>query len=222
MGGTSLITGVEDAVARYMAGLLPPEAGLHARLRAETARMPRAVMQVSREQGRFMQLLLRVCGARRTIEIGVFTGYSTLVTAEALPEDGRVIACDVSEEWTSIARRYWQEAGVAHKIDLRIAPALQTLDALLAAGEAESFDFAFIDADKGNHAAYYERCLQLLRPGGLIALDNALWHGRVADPSNREADTLSLDALNRFVATDLRVDASLIACGDGLHLARKR
>lgn len=222
MGGSTLITGVEQPVAEYIAALLPPETGVHARLRAETTRMPQAVMQVSREQGLFMQLLLQATGARRTLEIGVFTGYSTLITAEALPADGHILACDVSEEWTAIARRYWQEAGVAHKIDLRIAPALQTLDVLLAAGEAGSFDFAFIDADKGNHAAYYERCLQLLRPGGLIALDNALWHGRVADPSNHEPDTLSLDALNRFVATDPRVDASLIACGDGLHLARKR
>ncbi len=222
MGGSTLITGIEPPIAGYIASLLPSETGVHARLRAETARMPQAVMQVSREQGLFMQLLLQATGARRTLEIGVFTGYSTLITAEALPADGHILACDVSEEWTAIARRYWQEAGVAHKIDLRIAPALQTLDALLAAGEAGSFDFAFIDADKGNHAAYYERCLQLLRPGGLIALDNALWHGRVADPSNHEPDTLSLDALNRFVATDPRVDASLIACGDGLHLARKR
>jgi predicted O-methyltransferase YrrM len=222
MGGSTLITGLEQPIAEYIAALLPPETGVHARLRAETARMAQAVMQVSREQGLFMQFLLRAIGARRTLEIGVFTGYSALITAEALPADGHIIACDVSEEWTSIARRYWQEAGVAHKIDLRIAPALQTLDALLAAGEAGSFDFAFIDADKGNHAAYYERCLQLLRPGGVIALDNALWHGRVADPSNHEPDTLSLNALNRFVATDPRVDASLIACGDGLHLARKR
>ncbi len=222
MGGSTLITGVEQPVAEYIASLPPTETGVNARLRAETARMPQAVMQVSREQGLFMQLLLQAIGARRTLEIGVFTGYSTLITAEALPADGHILACDVSEEWTAIARRYWQEAGVAHKIDLRIAPALQTLDALLAAGEAGSFDFAFIDADKGNHAAYYERCLQLLRPGGLIALDNALWHGRVADPSNHEPDTLSLDALNRFVAMDPRVDASLIACGDGLHLARKR
>lgn len=222
MGGTSFITGVEDAVARYMAGLLPAETGIHARLRAETARMPGAVMQVSQEQGRFMQLLLRLCGARRTIEIGVFTGFSTLITAEALPEDGRVIACDVSEEWTAIARRYWAEAGVAHKIDLRIAPAMQTLDALLAAGQSGSFDFAFIDADKENQADYYERCLQLLRPGGLLVLDNALWHGRVADPANRDIDTLAIDALNGSMARDPRVEACLLACGDGLHLARKR
>lgn len=222
MGGTSFITGVEDAVARYMAGLLPAETGIHARLRGETARMPGAMMQVSQEQGRFMQLLLRLCGARRTIEIGVFTGFSTLITAEALPEDGRVIACDVSEEWTAIARRYWAEAGVAHKIDLRIAPAMQTLDALLAAGQSGSFDFAFIDADKENQADYYERCLQLLRPGGLLVLDNALWHGRVADPANRDIDTLAIDALNGSMARDPRVEACLLACGDGLHLARKR
>jgi predicted O-methyltransferase YrrM len=222
MGGTSLITGVEDAIAGYMTGLLPPETGVHARLRAETAGMPGAVMQVSQEQGRVMQMLLGLCGARRTIEIGVFTGFSTLVTAEALPADGRVIACDVSEEWTSIAQRYWQEAGVAHKIDLRIAPALQTLDALLAAGEAASFDFAFIDADKENQADYYERCLQLLRPGGLLMLDNALWHARVADPADNSPDTLAIRELNRRMAADSRTQACLIACGDGLHLARKR
>lgn len=222
MGGTTFITGVEDGVARYMSGLLPVETGVHARLRAETSRMPGAVMQVSQEQGRFMQMLLRLCGARRTLEIGVFTGFSTLITAEALPGDGRVIACDVSEEWTSIARRYWQEAGVAHKIDLRIAPALQTLDALLAAGEAASFDFAFIDADKENQAAYYERCLGLLRPGGLLMLDNALWHARVADPADASADTCAIRALNRAMAEDPRVETCLLACGDGLHLARKR
>ena len=222
MGGTTFITGVEQDIARYMEGLLPAEAGVHARLRAETAGMPGAVMQVSQEQGRFMQMLLRLCGARRTIEIGVYTGFSTLITAEALPADGRVVACDVSEEWTSIARRYWQEAGVAHKIDLRLAPAMQTLDALLAAGEAASFDFAFIDADKENQSDYYERCLQLLRPGGLLMLDNALWHGRVADPAVRDIDTLAIDALNRSMARDPRVEACLVACGDGLHLARKR
>ena len=222
MGGTTFITGVEQDIARYMAGLLPAETGVHARLRAETAGMPGAVMQVSQEQGRFMQMLLRLCGARRTIEIGVYTGFSTLITAEALPADGRVVACDVSEEWTSIARRYWQEAGVAHKIDLRIAPAMQTLDALLAAGEAASFDFAFIDADKENQSDYYERCLQLLRPGGLLMLDNALWHGRVADPAVRDIDTLAIDAMNRSMARDPRVEACLVACGDGLHLARKR
>ena len=222
MGGTTFITGVEDGVARYMSALLPAETGVHARLRAETARMPGAVMQVSQDQGRCMQMLLRLCGARRTLEIGVFTGFSTLITAEALPADGRVIACDVSEEWTSIARRYWQEAGVAHKIDLRIAPALQTLDALLAAGEAGSFDFAFIDADKENQSAYYERRLTLLRPGGLLMLDNALWHARVADPADTSADTLAIRELNRRMAADPRTEACLIACGDGLHLARKR
>ena len=222
MGGTSFITGVEPGVAGYMETLLPRETGVHARLRAETSRMPGAVMQVSQEQGRFMQMLLRLIGARRTIEIGVFTGFSTLVTAEALPEDGRIVACDVSEEWTSIARRYWQEAGVAHKIDLRIAPALHTLDALLAAGESGCFDFAFIDADKENQSAYYEHCLQLLRPGGLLMLDNALWHARVADPADQSAGTLAIRALNRTMADDPRVEACLVACGDGLHLARKR
>lgn len=222
MGASSFITGVDAPTADYLQGLLPPESAVHARLRAETALLPRAVMQIGHEQARFMQLLLRLSGARRTVEIGVFTGYSALITAEALPEDGRVIACDINAEWTTLAQRYWAEAGVAHKIDLRLAPALQTLDALIAAGEEGAFDFAFIDADKGNGINYYERCLRLLRPGGLVALDNALWDGLTADPAAGDADTLAIRALNAHIASDPRVDACLAVCGDGLHLARKR
>lgn len=222
MGGTAFITGVDGPTSVYLKSLLPPEGPLHARLRAETALLPRAVMQIGHEQARFMQFLLKLSGARRTIEIGVFTGYSALITAEALPEDGRVLACDLSEAWTSIARRYWAEAGVAQKIDLRIAPALQTLDALIAAGEEGSYDFAFIDADKGNGINYYERCLRLLRPGGFVAVDNTLWDGLVADPAATDPDTLAIRALNELLAVDPRVDACLAVCGDGLHLARKR
>jgi predicted O-methyltransferase YrrM len=222
MGGSAFITGVDGPTSRYLQSLLPPEGTVHARLRAETARLPRAVMQIGHEQARFMQLLLRLSGAKRTIEIGVFTGYSALITAEVLPEDGRVVACDISEEWTSIARRYWQEAGVDKKIDLRLAPAMETLDALIAAGEEGSYDFAFIDADKGNGINYYERCLRLLRPGGLVAVDNTLWDGLVADPGARDADTLAIRALNAHLASDSRVDACLAVSGDGLHLARKR
>jgi len=222
MGASAFITGVDAATASYLRGLLPPEGAVHARLRAETARLPRAVMQIGHEQARFMQLLLRLSGAKRTIEIGVFTGYSTLITAEALPADGEVIACDVNAEWTAIAQRYWQEAGQAHKIALRLAPALQTLDALIAAGEESSFDFAFFDADKGNGIPYYERCLQLLRPGGLVMADNALWDGLTADPAAHDADTLAIRALNAHLASHPRVESYLAVCGDGLHLARKR
>jgi predicted O-methyltransferase YrrM len=216
------ITGLGTPIANYLDGLLPPEPAVCAALRAETAALPEARMQISHDQARFMQLLLRAIGARNTLEIGVFTGYSTLITAAALPPVGRVIACDVSVEWTDIARRHWQAAGVAGRIDLRIAPALQTLDGLIADGLHGSFDFAFIDADKRSYAAYFERCLTLLRPDGLILFDNALWDGRVADASNQEPDTIAIRAVNRLVAADPRVDAYLAVCGDGIHLARKK
>jgi len=178
-------------------------------------------MQITPEQGQFMQLLLRTLGARRTIEIGVFTGYSALCTALALPADGQVIACDVSEEWTAIGRRYWLEAGVADKIDLRLSPAVETLDALLADGQAGQFDFAFIDADKDNYDAYYERCLQLVRPGGIIAVDNVLWHGDVIDPSKQDPDTVAIRALNRKLHLDPRIELSMLPMGDGLTVARR-
>jgi caffeoyl-CoA O-methyltransferase len=168
-----------------------------------------------------MTLLVKLIGARKTLEVGVFTGYSSLCTARGLPDDGHIIACDMSAEWTAIARRYWAEAGLAHKIDLRLAPALQTLDALLAAGEVGTFDFAFIDADKTNYDAYYERALQLVRTGGLIAFDNTLWYGKVADESVQDADTVALRALNRKLAQDERVMTSQLTVGDGLTLALK-
>jgi len=190
------------------------------RLREETAQMPNAGMQISPDQGQFMSLLVKLIGARRYLEIGVFTGYSSLAVALALPEDGQVVACDVSEEYTSMARRYWQEAGVAGKIDLRIAPASQTLKVL--ADEGTSFDFAFIDADKSGYRDYYERALTLLRPGGLIAIDNVLWAGRIVDMKKTDPDTLALRDLNAALTADERIDLALVPIGDGLTLARKK
>ena len=190
-------------------------------LREATRSHPRAGMQISPEQGQFMALLVKLIGARHALEIGVFTGYSALSVALALPADGRILACDISEEYTRIGRPYWERAGVAHKIDLRLAPALETLDAELAAGAAGRYDFAFIDADKTGYASYVERCLQLLRPGGLIAIDNVLWSGAVARPA-RDEDTRALQALNERLHGDERIDLSMLPVGDGLTLARKR
>ena len=167
--------GLEQNLYDYLLSVSLREPTILTQLRQETAQMPRSIMQISPEQGQFMALLVKLIGAKKTLEVGVFTGYSSLVVALALPADGKIVACDVSEEYTSVARRYWQDAGVADKIDLHIAPALETLDKLLTAGEAVTFDFAFIDADKGNYENYYERCLELIRPGGLIAIDNVLW-----------------------------------------------
>jgi predicted O-methyltransferase YrrM len=178
-------------------------------------------MQISPEQGQFMALLVKLIGAKKTLEIGVFTGYSSLVVALALPADGKIVACDVSEEYTNIARRYWQQAGVEDKIDLHIAPALETLDHLLAAGEAGTFDFAFIDADKGNYENYYERSLQLIRPGGLIAIDNVLWSGKVADTEIQDNQTNKIRAVNRKLHQDSRITLSLVPIADGLTLAMK-
>ena len=192
-----------------------------AALREATRGHPWSGMQISPEQGQFMALLVKLIDARRCIEIGVFTGYSALTVALALPDDGRLLACDISDDYTRIGRPFWAQAGVAHKIDLQLAPALATLDARLAAGEAGSYDFAFIDADTSAYDAYYERCLQLLRPGGLIAIDNTLWGGSVARPST-DADTLALQALNLKLHADQRVDQSLLPFSDGLTLARKR
>ena len=191
------------------------------RLREETARDSMARMQIAPEQGQLMQLLVRLMGARRYLEVGVFTGYSSLAVALALPAGGRIVACDVSENWTRMARRYWAEAGVAEKVDLRLAPALQTLDGLIAGGAAGSFDFAFIDADKTGYSAYYERALTLVRTGGLIAVDNTLWEGRVANPKARDADTRAIRDFNRRLRDDPRVHQCLVPIGDGLSLAIK-
>ena len=188
------------------------------RLREETASHPRASMQVPSEEGQFLQLLVKMIGARRTIEIGVFTGYSSLAVALALPEDGRIVACDISDEFTSVARRYWAEAGIAHKIDLRVAPAGDSLDALLASGAAGTFDFAFIDADKTGYRGYYEQCLKLVRRGGVIALDNMFQGGKVMDSSGAES-VRAIQALNDFIHADERVDALLLPFSDGVTLA---
>jgi len=213
---------ITDEIHRYLLAHSVREPEVLARLRAATASLPQAQMQIGPEQGQLMGLLARLVGAKRCIEIGVFTGYSSLAVALALPEDGRILACDVSEEWTAIARRFWREAGVEHKIELKLQPATRTLEQLLAAGETGRYDFAFIDADKPSYDTYYELLLKLLRPGGLIALDNTLWSGHVADPNNRDPNTVALRALNDKLHRDERVDLSLLPVGDGLTLARKR
>ena len=212
---------LNDQLYDYLLANSLREHPAQAALRAATANHPHAGMQISPEQGQLMALLVKLIGARNTIEIGVFTGYSALAVALALPEGGRVLACDISEDYTRIGRPFWEQAGVAEKIDLRLAPALQTLDARLAEGAAGSYDFAFIDADKTSYDAYYERCLQLLRTGGLIAIDNVLWSGAVARPADSD-DTRALQALNRKLHRDERVDIALLPIGDGLTLARKR
>jgi len=215
---------VDDRLYEYLVSLSVREPELLARLREETAERTgdRRNMQISPEQGQFMGLLAKLTGTRKALEVGVFTGYSSLSVALALPPDGRLVACDVSEEWTSIARRYWQEAGVADKIQLELAPAVETLDALIANGEAGTFDFAFIDADKGNYDTYYERALELIRTGGLIAVDNTLWSGKVADPTVTDADTEAIRAFNEKLHGDERVDLSVLPIADGVSLARKR
>jgi predicted O-methyltransferase YrrM len=213
---------ITDDIHRYLVEHSVREPEVLARLRAATASMPQAQMQIGAEQGQLMALLARLVGARRCIEIGVFTGYSSIAVALALPEDGRILACDVSEEWTAIARRFWREAGVEHKIELKLQPAARTLEQLLAAGEAGRYDFAFIDADKPAYDTYYELLLKLLRPGGLIALDNTLWSGHVANAADRDPNTVALRALNDKLHRDERIDLSLLPVGDGLTLARKR
>ncbi|HEV2161379.1 MAG TPA: class I SAM-dependent methyltransferase [Stellaceae bacterium] len=206
----------------YMLSVSSRETALMARLREETAKMPGAGMQIPPMQGQFLAFLVSLIGARRGIEIGTFTGYSALWVAAALPDDGKLICCDVNETTTAVARRYWKEAGVDRKIELRLAPALDTLKALLTSGGAGTFDYVFIDADKENYDAYYERALELLHTGGLIVFDNMLWGGAVADDGKRDADTLALKALNAKLHNDKRIDLSLLYIGDGVTLARKR
>jgi len=213
---------LDDRLQRYVAAHGVRETTLQRELRRITQRMPRASMQIGAVQGALLQVLVRATGARRCLEIGTFTGYSALAVALALPRDGRIVCCDVSEEWTAIARRYWKRAGVAAKVDLRIAPALETLAALLKQGKAGKFDFAFIDADKANYANYYERCLKLVRRGGLIAVDNTLWGGSVVDRRDRTVDTRAIRAFNRKLIRDRRVDIALVPVGDGLSLAVRR
>ena len=213
---------IDDRVYRYIVDHSLRETPEMRELRDVTQRQELSRMQIAPEQGQFMALLVELMGARRIIEVGTFTGYSALCMAQAMPEDGELICCDLSEQWAEIGIPYWERAGVGQRIDLRIAPALATLDGLLASGRAGSFDMAFIDADKTNYANYFERCLALLRPGGLLMFDNTLWGGAVADPAASDADTIALRALNSQLHEDRRVSISLVPIGDGLTLARKR
>jgi predicted O-methyltransferase YrrM len=211
-----------DRLAAYVREVGTRENETQRELRAATAGHPEVEMQIGADQGQVMGFLVRLIGARRALEIGVFTGYSALSVAAALPEDGQLIACDVSEEYTSVGRPFWNKAGVAARIDLRLGPALATLDALLARGEAGKFDFAFIDADKPNYDGYYERCLKLVRKRGLIAIDNVLWSGAVADPKENGDSTKTLRAINRKIQADDRVEMCMLAIGDGLTLVSPR
>ena len=213
---------LNDALYEYLLSVSLREPDVLCRLREETAKMPQHNMQISPEQGQFIALLVELTGARKCLEVGTFTGYSTLSVALALPEDGQIVACDISEEFTSRAKPYWQKAGVAGKIDLRLGPALETLDALIADGESGAFDFAFIDADKVNYQGYFQRALDLIRRGGLIIVDNVLWSGAVVDPARDDEDTEAIRAFNQARAGDPRISLSLVPIGDGLTLARKR
>jgi predicted O-methyltransferase YrrM len=210
------------AVERYVMRDIARETEVQKRLRAETARLPQAGMQIGADEAALLALLVRAIGATRALEIGTFTGYSALAVAAALPREGRLVCCDINEEWTAIARRYWKEAGLAERIELRLGPALDTLAALRAEHGVGSFDFAFIDADKSSYDAYYESCLTLIRSGGLIAIDNTLWSGKVADPKAHDVDTDALRALNAKIRDDKRVESCLLTVGDGVMLALKR
>lgn len=209
-------------LCEYMHGVSLRESETLRHLREETSRLPMAEMQIPPEQGQFLAFLVQLMGARRTLEIGVFTGYSTLWTASALPHDGLVVACDISEEWTAIARRYWYEAGLSNRIELRLGPALATMDLLLQESQAETFDFVFIDGDKENYPEYYERALRLVRPGGVIAIDNVLRSGEVIDSTIMEPGTVAIRALNQRLSHDDRIALSLLPIADGLTLAMKR
>ncbi|MGH9969453.1 MAG: class I SAM-dependent methyltransferase [Pyrinomonadaceae bacterium] len=213
---------IDERTYKYLISTSVREPETARQLRAETQQLKNAQMQIGPDQGQFMQLLVQVLRARKTLEVGVFTGYSSLWVALGLPNDGRVIACDISEEYTAVARRYWKQAGVDNKIDLRLGPALETLDHLLEADEAGTFDFAFIDADKTNYDNYYERSLQLVRAGGLIAIDNTIWSGRVTDPNVEDKDTVAIRQLNQKLFRDERITLSMLTVGDGLTLAMKR
>ena len=210
-----------QSVDDYLRTVIARESPLLQRLRAETAKLPHGGMQIGADQGVFLAFLVRLIGARNAIEIGTFTGYSAISVASALAPGGRLVCCDVSDEWTSIARRYWADAGLSDRIELHLRPAQETLAELSRKHGPGSFDFAFIDADKTGYDAYYEACLSLLRPGGLIAIDNVLWSGTVADPANQEKDTVALRALNVKIRDDRRVNACLVSLGDGVMLARK-
>ena len=213
---------VSEELNDYLQSVSLREPAVFRRLREETAQLETAGMQVAPEQGQLMALLLRLMGARRGIEVGVFTGYSALWLARALPEDGLLVACDVSEEWTAVARRYWREAGLDGRIGLHLRPAVETLDELLDEGGAGSFDFAFIDADKESYRLYYERCLKLLRPGGLIAVDNVLWSGQVIEPNAQDEETRAIRTFNELLRDDERIELAMLTVADGLTLAVKR
>jgi len=211
----------DEHAYEYVVNTSVRETDVARRLREETQELPMAQMQIGPDQGQFMQMLVKLIRAKNTLEVGVFTGYSSLWVALGLPPDGKIVACDVSEEYTAIAKRYWKEAGVDQKIDLQLRPALETLDELIARGKSDTFDFAFIDADKGNYDNYYERILKLLRTGGLIAIDNTIWSGRVADPNESDPDTVALRNLNAKLHRDERITLSMLTVGDGLTLAMK-
>lgn len=211
-----------ETVENYVSGVATRETDLQRRLRKETATMRGAGMQIGADQGAFLALLVKSIGAKRALEIGTYTGYSSLAVAMALPPGGRLVCCDVNDEWTQVARRYWREAGLADRVELRLAPAAETVRDLLRDPGAGTFDFAFIDADKEGYDGYYEACLELLRAGGVMAFDNTLWSGRVADPSEKDDDTVALRNLNAKVRDDPRVDSCLLTVGDGVLLARKR
>jgi len=214
--------GLDEALNDYIQRVGVREHPVLARLRERTSSMEHARMQISPDEGAFLQMLVRLLPARRVLEVGTFTGYSSTAMALAQDDDDRILCCDVSEEWTDIAREAWAEAGVADRMTLRLAPAVETLDELLSEGQGSLFDLAFIDADKGNYDNYYERALQLVRPGGLIAIDNVLWSGRVIDSSDQDADTQAIRALNEKIAVDERVDLAMTPIADGVTLARVR
>jgi caffeoyl-CoA O-methyltransferase len=214
--------GLDERLHAYLVEVGVREHEVLRRLREETAALPESRMQIAPEEGAFLALLVRILGARKILEIGTFTGYSSTAMALALPADGRIICCDLSREWTDVARRAWADAGVADRIDLRLGPALESLEQLFAAGEEGSFDLAFIDADKANYSGYYEGALRLVRQGGVIAIDNVLWSGRVADPDANDEDTNAIRALNDDIAADERVDIAMLPLADGLTLARVR
>jgi predicted O-methyltransferase YrrM len=213
---------LDDRLTAYLQSVSLHEHPALQKLRAHNQEYPQGHMQICPEQGQFMGLLLRLMGAKRVLEVGVFTGYSSIAMALALPADGYLLACDISEAATDVARGYWQEAGVAEKIDLHLGPALDTLQHLVATGAGETFDFAFIDADKANYPNYYELCLRLVRPGGAIGIDNVLWYGKVADPTVTDSRTEILRQLNRAIHQDDRVEISMLPIGDGLTIARKK
>jgi predicted O-methyltransferase YrrM len=214
--------GLSDELHAYLLDVGVREPDVLRRLREETEALPQHDMQIAPEQGAFMALLVGLIGARRCIEVGTFTGYSSTAVALALPPGAELVCCDVSTEWTDIARRYWADAGVADKVDLRIGPGVTTLDGLLSAGEEDSFDFAFVDADKPGYGDYYDRLLKLVRPGGVIAFDNVLYGGQVLEAEPDDGGLATIQDLNRRLATDDRVDICMLPIADGLTLARKR